>query len=302
MFKIENRWGHQDSIHVEWNLGKRCNFDCAYCPVEIHDNFSPHTNLKILLRTVDKLAELDKPIRLSLTGGEPSVHPKINELLDYTTQKFDWVNMTTNGTRMSDWYSKLPIQHLVFSIHFDNNHWRRVTDTIIMFDQELDMNERKLPYQVNVMAHHEHMDAVRKCIDALDAHFIPFVVRRIRWTAAEDRDWFDDMKYQTQDLEWILSKHSTAQPNCVIDDNELIHANDIIKKHLNQFEGWTCAAGIESLMINWDGEVHRATCRVGGSLGNIYNGSFEVPTDNIICTRKWCTCAADIPLTKIAAT
>jgi len=53
-------------------------------------------------------------------------------------------------------------------------------------------------------------------------------------------------------------------------------------------------------MINWDGDVHRATCRVGGSLGNIYDGSFEPPEEAVICTRKWCTCAADIPLTKVA--
>jgi len=52
-------------------------------------------------------------------------------------------------------------------------------------------------------------------------------------------------------------------------------------------------------MINWDGEVYRATCRVGGSLGNIYEGNFENPSDSITCTRNWCTCAADIPITKI---
>ncbi len=52
-------------------------------------------------------------------------------------------------------------------------------------------------------------------------------------------------------------------------------------------------------MINWDGEVHRATCRVGGSLGNIYTGTFAIPTEPIICDRNFCTCAADIPLTKI---
>jgi MoaA/NifB/PqqE/SkfB family radical SAM enzyme len=107
------------------------------------------------------------------------------------------------------------------------------------------------------------------------------------------------MRYDAKDLEWILKTNATAKTNCVVDENELIHANDIIKTKRNQFEGWSCAAGVESLMINWDGEVHRATCRVGGSLGNIYNGSFEAPTEWIKCTRKWCTCAADIPLTKI---
>ena len=84
-----------------------------------------------------------------------------------------------------------------------------------------------------------------------------------------------------------------------MDDGVLMHANDIIKLHKNNFKGWSCNAGIESLMINWDGDVQRATCRVGGSLGNIYNGSFAVPTVPIICTRTSCTCAADIPLTKV---
>ena len=91
---------------------------------------------------------------------------------------------------------------------------------------------------------------------------------------------------------------ATVKPNCLIDGEQVMHSNDVIKKHLNQFNGWSCNAGIESLMINWDGEVHRATCRVGGSLGNIYTGTFVPPSDPVICTRDWCTCAADIPLTK----
>ena len=70
---------------------------------------------------------------------------------------------------------------------------------------------------------------------------------------------------------------------------------------MNNFKGWSCNAGLESLMINWDGEVHRATCRVGGSLGNIYTGTFDIPTEPVKCTRDWCTCAADIPLTKVSS-
>jgi len=85
-----------------------------------------------------------------------------------------------------------------------------------------------------------------------------------------------------------------------LSSEKYIHANDIIKHNQNQFEGWSCSAGIESLMINWDGDVHRATCRVGGSLGNIYQNTFEVPTEWVTCTRKWCTCAADIPLSKVS--
>jgi hypothetical protein len=116
---------------------------------------------------------------------------------------------------------------------------------------------------------------------------------------------FDDMRYHPDDLNWIKAKDATVKENTVIflkeepDMPRLKHANDVIKLHMNKFKGWKCSAGIESLMINWDGDVHRATCRVGGSLGNIYQGTFLQPVDPVICDRNFCTCAADIPLTKV---
>lgn len=298
MRSITSRWNHQDSIHVEWNIGKRCNLDCTYCPAEIHDNHSEHKHYKQMLDVIDALAELDKPIRLSLTGGEPCVHPNIIDIIEHAEQRLDWINITTNGTMPPKLYARLRVSHYVFSLHVeDDNNWERCASNILHWTQLNEM-ERGIPFQVNLMAHHEHMDRVKRCAMLFDGHHIPYVVRRIRWT--EKHDWFNDMKYQPKDLQWILDTSATAKENCVIDDETLMHANDVIKHHLNQFEGWTCNAGIESLMINWDGEVHRATCRVGGSLGNIYDGSFEMPEDPIVCTRKWCTCAADIPLTKVS--
>lgn len=296
MYKITSSWPHQDSIKVEWNLGKRCNYDCTYCPGSIHDNSSPHTDINILEQTVDRLCELGKPLRISLTGGEPCVHPNIEDLLEYFKRKgVFWVNLTTNGTRQPNWYlhNEMFFNHLVFSLHFEHDH-DRVLETIIAYD-----NATTKDFFVNVMAHHAHMPAVNRAVEYFDSADIKYAVRRIRWTEG-DHNVFDDMRYDGKDLEWILSKDATAKPNCRIDDEQIIHANDVIKLHKNNFKGWSCSAGLESLMINWDGEVHRATCRVGGSLGNIYNGTFQVPTEPIICSRDWCTCAADIPLTKYA--
>lgn len=291
-------WPHQDQIKIEWNLGKRCNYDCSYCPSSIHDNFSPHTDIAILEQAVDRLCELGKPLRISLTGGEPCVHPQIEDLLDYFKRKnIFWVNLTTNGTRTAKWYleNEMYFNHLVFSLHFEHS-WGTVKNTINQF---YDQTERD--FFVNVMAHHDCMDDVRKVVEEFRNKGIKYAVRRIRWTEG-DHNIFDDLKYDGKDLQWILEQDATVSPNCRIDKNtlgdQIIHANDVIKLHLNQFKGWTCNAGVESLMINWDGEVHRATCRVGGSLGNIYNGTFAVPTEPIICTRDWCTCAADIPITK----
>lgn len=291
MYKITSRWPHQNSIKVEWNIGKRCNFDCTYCPSAIHDNHSPHTDIKILKSTVDRLSQINKPLRLSFTGGEPCVHPKISELLSYAKQHASWINVTTNGTRKAEWYAKQPLNHIVFSLHFESKGWSRCLKNIIATHGLVD-----IPIQVNVMAHHKHMENVKTAVEILENAGVKHVIRRIRWT--EKHDQFDDMRYSSEDLDWILQKQATSLPNCEIDDNYYLHANDIIKEHKNQFKGWQCHVGLESLMINWDGEIHRATCRVGGSLGNIYKDNFEIPKQPVICSREWCTCAADIPVTK----
>lgn len=288
---ITSRWPHQECLKVEWNLGKRCNLDCSYCPAEIHDNYSPHTDIEVLKTAVDRLSEIGKPLRISFTGGEPCVHPRISDLFAYTRQYTSWINVTTNGTRQAEWYAKQPLDHIVFSLHFETEDWFRCLRTIIDTHEIVD-----IPIQVNVMAHHQQMKNVKTAVEMLETCKIKYVVRRIRWT--EKHDWFDDMRYNSDDLDWILQREATSLPNCEVDGEYYVHANDIIKKHQNQFKGWSCNIGLESLMINWNGEVYRATCRVGGSLGNIYQGSFTVPESAITCSRNWCTCAADIPITK----
>ena len=301
MLKVTSRWPHQGSIKIEWNLGKRCNYDCSYCPASIHDNSSPHTDVEILKLAVDKLVTLGKPIRLSFTGGEPCVHPKFQELVKYCKHVgVTWISVTTNGTLPYEFYAALEADQIVFSIHLEYD-WKRVFKTV----EQMNLSAYT-KVMAQIMAHHDHMDAVvqlrAKC---LLAH-IPNTVRRIRWTEG-DHDLFDDMRYNLNDLELLKEMESTVEANTVVWlDNKhaqlLYHANDMIKNHQNKFNGWTCNAGIESLMINWDGDVHRATCRVGGSLGNIYEGNFVAPSEPVTCDRKFCTCAADIPLTKYSPT
>lgn len=298
MFKVTSRWPHQSSIKIEWNLGKRCNYNCSYCPSSIHDNTSSHTDIEILKKAIDNLTTLGKPIRLSFTGGEPCVHPMFQELIMYARHKdVQWISVTTNGTLPYEFYRILPVDQYVFSIHLEYD-WLRVYNTLSKLAYAT-----KIKLIAQIMCHSDYIIDAKTAYARCMSEGIPCTLRRIRWTEG-DHDLFDDMRYHPDDLHWIKKHEATVQGNCVIYKGELskqiIHANDVIKLHLNKFKDWSCNAGIESLMINWNGDVHRATCRVGGSLGNIYEGSFVVPSEPVTCDRNFCTCAADIPLTKVA--
>lgn len=96
-------------------------------------------------------------------------------------------------------------------------------------------------------------------------------------------------------------KKSTNWANIVVHydngDKEESNVNELLASEKNKFKGWLCYAGIQNVTIDNEGNVWRAICKVGGKLGDIYNG-FTIPEEPIICTKENCTCAADIQLSK----
>ncbi len=61
---------------------------------------------------------------------------------------------------------------------------------------------------------------------------------------------------------------------------------------------YRCQAGLESLRIKGDGQIFRAVCSVGGSIGRLV-AAVELPVSGIVCDRAACNCVADILITKI---
>jgi len=57
---------------------RRCNLTCGYC--NEYDDFSPPIPIEDLIARVDKLAELGTLV-LTLTGGEPFLHPELDTVV-----------------------------------------------------------------------------------------------------------------------------------------------------------------------------------------------------------------------------
>ncbi len=73
---------------------RRCNLACGYC--NEYDAFSPPVPLETLKARVDHLASLGTLI-LTLTGGEPLLHPKLDELVAHAVSKGMVCTSITNG-------------------------------------------------------------------------------------------------------------------------------------------------------------------------------------------------------------
>lgn len=73
--------------------------------------------------------------------------------------------------------------------------------------------------------------------------------------------------------------------------------DELVGQKANYFQDWKCGAGADSLYIDMDGGVWTASCRVGGNLGSVWD-DFNVPNDWINCTKKVCSCGADLFIPK----
>jgi len=80
--------------------------------------------------------------------------------------------------------------------------------------------------------------------------------------------------------------------------NQVSSAHRFISEKSNDWSGWKCYAGIEQLIVDMDGSIHRGWCKEGGPIGHIEDNNLQLPMVPVICTKKMCHCNFDIMSTK----
>ena len=73
---------------------RRCNLACTYC--NEFDKSSPPVPTQAMLRRIDKLAELGTSI-ITFSGGEPTLHPDLDELISRVRERDAIATIITNG-------------------------------------------------------------------------------------------------------------------------------------------------------------------------------------------------------------
>jgi len=73
---------------------RRCNLACAYC--NEYDNFSKPVPKDVMFGRLDKLAELGTTI-ITFSGGEPLLHPELDDLIAHVRGNGALACMITNG-------------------------------------------------------------------------------------------------------------------------------------------------------------------------------------------------------------
>lgn len=188
---IEDNLPSKDGLlRVEWNLGKRCNYDCSYCDESTHDRKSPHVSAEVFERTIEKLmsaaAAAGRKLKIAYTGGEPFAHPHILDLLRIAKQKgVHKMSVTTNGSVPLDKY-KAALEYLdyvIISYHFEFAYHDKVINTIIGINEECNRMTQAGRWRgchTHIMFLPGHMDETREICQTMRDNGVRYVIRRIR--------------------------------------------------------------------------------------------------------------------------
>jgi molybdenum cofactor biosynthesis enzyme MoaA len=102
------------AISLTWMIGSRCNYDCMYCPQELHDATSAHPDLEKLKQAwhnfYTKTQHINLPYKISFTGGEVTANKSFLPLLEYMRNGDFGIGqllVTTNGSASLNYYRRL---------------------------------------------------------------------------------------------------------------------------------------------------------------------------------------------------
>ena len=84
---------------VHMVITRNCNLSCGYC--HEYNKTSLPVSVDQLIRRIDRLKELGT-LALTITGGEPLLHPDVLELLGYSRGKFRALGMITNAYLLTE--------------------------------------------------------------------------------------------------------------------------------------------------------------------------------------------------------
>jgi len=129
---------------------RRCNLSCTYC--NEYDTFSKPLAVETVCRRLDRLAELGTSI-ITISGGEPLLHPQLEEIIRHSRKRGMIAGMITNGYLLTrsriESLNDAGLEHLQISV--DNVKPDDVSmKSLKVLDQKLVLLARHAVFQVNI--------------------------------------------------------------------------------------------------------------------------------------------------------
>ena len=319
-------------LSIRYEFTNVCNYNCNYCWPDSHAGTTKWPDFDLICKNFDHLITVYKTyfnkkiISIELTGGEPTLWPKLGEFVKFLKEKHDVrVSVDTNGSRTLRWWKEYSqyFNDIAISMHheFSNvNHIIELLDLIYNTDTTIG--------GVSVC-----MDPVawNKCVELVDllvAHPTPWLVKSTTLVSSTGANLGVIKDYTSDQLDYLKNKIKKIPPNEYI--NKMRNLNNIqedktqavitwedgtcspysslvvVSKKLNNFFGWECNLGVDRVNVQRDGSLQGACGETkvhGNNYFKIHDIDFvEKFTPDVIkpikCSMLICGCKTEMRITK----
>ena len=275
----------------------RCNCKCIMC--DMHQKKPEQISLADAKKVLDFLAE-NKFLIAYLTGGEPTLHPDIVEIVDYSNRLGLVTTMTTNGTADKKLLRELKDAGLyLLSVSLD--HWDPATCEKIRRHQNI-MNKqvetirylKEIGLRTYALAFLNPFlieEGVEKLVDYVNENLgVPFgfcypTKTNVNTYGLGGVLSDDELHRKTEEtVKTILSLKKSRREIA----NLYTYVEDLTNIKGNEVPNFYCRGGEDVVYVDWLGDVY--PCFLKGKLFNILNGEKSHFLKNVKCNDCFINC------------
>jgi organic radical activating enzyme len=305
-----------DSLFLTWIINNICTNKCSYCPSILHTGSNHHYEWHHAEKFIRECFKRHKKIHCSISGGEPTVSPFFKNLVNLVYDLGGTIHLTSNLVRQKEWWEDIADRFCGVSVSYHPEFMNEIQEE--EFIEKIIYLSNHTYVTVRVMMHPKHWDKCINFYERLEKINYPFFMEMVRVLPNYGiGDTFCEINY-TQEQDHILN---TTKPvvrirtnvandfrhydinSYMVFKNGKTHKLDFEKTSIlentkqNNFQGWECNIGLESLFVFFDGSVQRGNCAEGGIIGNITK-NVDWPTSSIVCSKDTCHCIGDLLMSK----
>ncbi len=312
-FKLSNAGNAKEYFGVNWALTTKCNYRCSYCHPDLYNGKIKTAEFEVISNFVDKVFEYCdkkglKPF-FEYAGGEVTYLKWFGDLLSLISPRGGLVSIISNASSSLDWWNKHVhnLHGVYLSFHVegikDIEHFIQVAEIIEKSPTtHLHVNVMMLPERfAECFAFAEKLRSRVECTIALQPLYYGFggagITGKYPYTTEQEEIMksFRGRSYQKD----IPEPRGSMMVS--MDNGEVLKKStfDLLIEEKTNFVGWDCNAGIENIVVTFQGDIYRAWCMQDGPIGTIFDAQLELPASPMLCRTKICQCGADICSTKV---